>query len=98
MLILKTTEDNKLNVKIEGRLDTTTAPELEAALDGAIDEANELVFDLEGLEYLSSAGLRILLASQKKMAPKGGMKVTKVNDVIMEIFEITGFSDILTIE
>ncbi len=98
MLITKTTEDNKLNVKIEGRLDTTTAPELEAALDGAIDEANELVFDLEGLEYLSSAGLRILLASQKKMAPKGGMKVTKVNDVIMEIFEITGFSDILTIE
>ena len=98
MLITKTTEDKKLNVKIEGRLDTTTAPELEAALDGAIDEANELVFDLEGLEYLSSAGLRILLASQKKMAPKGGMKVTKVNDVIMEIFEITGFSDILTIE
>lgn len=98
MLITKTTEDNKLNVKIEGRLDTTTAPELEAALDGAIDEANELVFDLEGLEYLSSAGLRILLASQKKMASKGGMKVTKVNDVIMEIFEITGFSDILTIE
>ncbi len=98
MVITKTTEENKLIVKVEGRLDTATAPELEQELNGAIDEAEELVFDLEGLEYLSSAGLRILLASQKKMAAKGGMKVTNVNDVIMEIFEITGFSDILTIE
>ena len=98
MVITKTTEENKLIVKVEGRLDTATAPELEQELNDAIDEAEELVFDLEGLEYLSSAGLRILLASQKKMAAKGGMKVTNVNDVIMEIFEITGFSDILTIE
>ena len=63
-----------------------------------MDEAEELVFDLEGLEYMSSAGLRILLATQKKMAQKGGMKVVNVNDVIKEIFDITGFSDILTIE
>ena len=98
MTTTKTLEEGKLIVKVEGRLDTTTAPALEEELKGAIDEANELVFDLEGLEYLSSAGLRILLASQKKMAEKGGMKVTNVNDVIMEIFEITGFSDILTIE
>lgn len=98
MTITKTLEEGKLTVKVEGRLDTTTAPELEEELKCAIDEANELVFDLEGLEYLSSAGLRILLASQKKMTEKGGMKVTNVNDVIMEIFEITGFSDILTIE
>ena len=98
MTITKTLEEGKLTVKVEGRLDTTTAPELEEELKSAIDEANELVFDLEGLEYLSSAGLRILLASQKKMTEKGGMKVTNVNDVIMEIFEITGFSDILTIE
>ena len=98
MTITKTLEEGKLTVKVEGRLDTTTAPELEEELKSAIDEANELIFDLEGLEYLSSAGLRILLASQKKMTEKGGMKVTNVNDVIMEIFEITGFSDILTIE
>ena len=98
MTITKTLEEGKLTVKVEGRLDTTTAPELEEELKSAIDEANEFIFDLEGLEYLSSAGLRILLASQKKMTEKGGMKVTNVNDVIMEIFEITGFSDILTIE
>ncbi|MBO5994307.1 MAG: STAS domain-containing protein [Firmicutes bacterium] len=98
MVVTKTLEEKLLKVKVEGRLDTATAPELEAELAEVIDEAEELVFDLEGLEYMSSAGLRILLATQKKMSLKGGMKVTNVNDVIMEIFEITGFSDILTIE
>ncbi|MCR4708915.1 MAG: STAS domain-containing protein [Clostridiales bacterium] len=98
MVVTKNLEDKLLNVKVEGRLDTATAPELEAELAEVLDEADELVFDLEGLEYMSSAGLRILLATQKKMGLKGGMKVTNVNDVIMEIFEITGFSDILTIE
>ena len=98
MVITKTPEEKKLTVRIEGRLDTSTAPELEKELDGALADYEELVLDLDGLEYLSSAGLRIILASQKKMAAKGGMKVTNVNDVIMEIFEITGFSDILTIE
>ena len=98
MVVTKNLEDKVLNVKVEGRLDTATAPELETELAEVLDEAEELVFDLEGLEYMSSAGLRILLATQKKMGTKGGMKVTNVNDVIMEIFEITGFSDILTIE
>ena len=98
MTVTKTFEDKILNVKVEGRLDTATAPALEEELSEVMDDAEELVFDLEGLEYMSSAGLRILLATQKKMALKGGMKVVNVNDVIMEIFEITGFSDILTIE
>ena len=98
MVVTKNLEDKVLYVKVEGRLDTATAPELETELAEVLDEAEELVFDLEGLEYMSSAGLRILLATQKKMGTKGGMKVTNVNDVIMEIFEITGFSDILTIE
>lgn len=98
MTVTKTLEDKILNVKVDGRLDTATAPELEKELEEVLAEAEELVFDFEGLEYMSSAGLRILLATQKKMSAKGGMKVTNVNDVISEIFEITGFSDILTIE
>ena len=98
MTVTKTLEDKILNVKVEGRLDTATALELEKELEEVLGEAEELVFDFEGLEYMSSAGLRILLATQKKMSAKGGMKVTNVNDVISEIFEITGFSDILTIE
>lgn len=98
MTVTKTLEEKVLNVKVEGRLDTATAPALEEELAEVLEEAEELVFDLEGLEYMSSAGLRILLATQKKMALKGGMKVVNVNDVIREIFDITGFSDILTIE
>lgn len=98
MTVTKTLEEKVLNVKVEGRLDTATAPALEEELAEVMDEAEELVFDLEGLEYMSSAGLRILLATQKKMAQRGGMKVVNVNDVIKEIFDITGFSDILTIE
>ena len=98
MTVTQTLEEKVLNVKVEGRLDTATAPALEEELAEVMDEAEELVFDLEGLEYMSSAGLRILLATQKKMAQRGGMKVVNVNDVIKEIFDITGFSDILTIE
>lgn len=98
MTVTKTLEEKVLNVKVEGRLDTATAPALEEELAEVLEEAEELVFDLEGLEYMSSAGLRILLATQKKMVLKGGMKVVNVNDVIREIFDITGFSDILTIE
>ena len=98
MTVTKTLEEKVLNVTVEGRLDTATAPALEEELAEVMDEAEELVFDLKGLEYMSSAGLRILLATQKKMAQKGGMKVVNVNDVIKEIFDITGFSDILTIE
>lgn len=98
MTIEKTVENEKVTLKVAGRLDTTTAPELEAALDGAIDNAKDLVFDLSGLEYISSAGLRVILKAQKAMNTKGSMKLTGVNDSIMEVFDITGFLDILTIE
>ena len=96
--IKKTKEDNKLAVAVEGRLDTATAPELEAALKEDIDGVKELVIDLTNLEYISSAGLRVLLAAQKIMMKQGKMVVTNPNDVISEIFEVTGFRDILTIE
>ena len=98
-MVISTNKENEvLKVNVSGRLDTATAPELEEVLNANIEDCEELVIDLEGLDYMSSAGLRLLLSSQKKMAAKGGMKVTNVNDMIMEIFEITGFSDILTIE
>ena len=96
--IKKTKEDNKLAVAVEGRLDTTTAPELEAALKEDIEGVEELVIDLANLEYISSAGLRVLLAAQKIMMKQGKMVVTNPNDVISEIFEVTGLRDILTIE
>lgn len=96
--INKTHEGNKLSVAVEGRLDTTTAPELEASLKEDLDGVEELVIDLTNLEYISSAGLRVLLAAQKIMMKQGKMLVTNPNDVISEIFEVTGFRDILTIE
>ena len=98
MTINKTQNGNALTIALEGRLDTTTAPELEQALKESLDGANELTFDLEKLEYISSAGLRVLLAAHKAMSKKGGMKVTHVNEIVSEVFEVTGFSDILTIE
>lgn len=96
--ITKNKEDSKLKVSVEGRLDTTTAPELEASLREDLDSVTELTIDLKDLEYISSAGLRVLLAAQKIMMKQGSMKVTNPNDVINEIFEVTGFRDILTIE
>jgi len=87
-----------LTVALEGRLDTMTAPELETALNSALEGVEELTFDLEHLEYISSAGLRVLLSAQKTMNRQGSMKVLHANEIIMEIFEVTGFSDILTIE
>ena len=96
--INKTKEGSKLNITVEGRLDTTTAPELEAVIKDEINGVTELVIDLDKLEYISSAGLRVLLAAQKIMMKQGHMVVTNPNDVIKEIFEVTGFSDILTIE
>ena len=90
--------DAALTVGLEGRLDTTTAPELETALNGALDGIKGLTIDLEKLEYISSAGLRVLLSAQKQMNKQGEMKVTNASETIMEIFEVTGFSDILTIE
>ena len=98
MIIRQTAEGEKLTVALEGRLDTTTAPELEKALAEAIGGATELEFDFEKLEYISSAGLRVLLGAQKLMNTRGTMKVTHVGEIINEIFEVTGFTDILTIE
>ena len=96
--IEKTTENNSLTYTLTGRLDTLTAPELELDLNGALDGVTELIFDLIDLDYLSSAGLRVLLTAQKRMNTQGAMRVRNVNETIREIFDVTGFSDILTIE
>ena len=96
--INKNKDGSKLTVAVEGRLDTTTAPQLEAELKSALPEVTSLVMDFEKLEYISSAGLRVLLSAQKTMNKQGEMKLIHVNDVINEIFEVTGFSDILNIE
>ncbi len=98
MTITKTQENDKLTVKIDGRLDTTTAPQLEAELKTALDGVKELVFDISDLAYISSAGLRVLLTAQKAMNKQGKMVVSGANEAVMEIFEVTGFVDILTIE
>ena len=96
--IEKKSEGTKDTILLSGRLDTTTAPELEAFIEKELKDTQELVFDLTDLEYISSAGLRVLLKVQKYMNKKGDFKLTHVSEVIEEIFEITGFSDILTIE
>lgn len=96
MEISKIPEGVKLVLALKGRLDTNTAPQLEQSLE--LDGVKELVLDFSELEYISSAGLRVVLAAQKKMNEKGSMKLTNVNETIMEVFEITGFTDILTIE
>ena len=98
MNINATKNENELTVELEGRLDTTTAPDLEAYINEHLEDVTTLIYDMAGLEYISSAGLRVLLSSQKKMSAKGEMKVRNVNETIMEIFEVTGFSDILDIE
>lgn len=85
-------------LKLEGRLDTTTAPEFEAVLDEVLPDTKELVLDFDGLEYVSSAGLRVILKAQKTMNTKGTMKLVHVAESIMEVFDITGFMDFLTIE
>lgn len=96
--ITKNLDDTKLTVYLEGRLDTTTAPQLEESMKESINGVTELVMDFEKLEYISSAGLRVLLSCQKIMSKQGSMKVIHVSDLIKEIFEVTGFIDILTIE
>ena len=98
MNIIKTKEGSTLNLALEGRLDTTTAPQLEAALHGAMEGVTELNMDFEKLEYLSSAGLRVILFAQKTMNRQGSMVIRHVNETIREVFEVTGFIDILTIE
>ena len=98
MTINQNREGNQLTISLEGRLDTATAPELEAVIDTALTGVEELIMDLEQLEYVSSAGLRVFLKAQKLMNTKGTMKTIHVNATIMEVFDITGFVDILTIE
>lgn len=97
LIIEKTANVSELYVALTGRLDTVTAPELEKELKGSLNGMTELVLDFEQLEYISSAGLRVLLATQKIMNKQGEMKIKHVNETILEIFEVTGFSDILTI-
>lgn len=93
-----TLDGTNLTVALEGRLDTTTAPKLEQELRGSIEGLTGLVLDFAKLDYISSAGLRVLLAMQKIMNRQGEMKIKNVNETVMEVFEVTGFSDILTIE
>ena len=98
MTIEKKINQDAVTLIVSGRLDTQTAPELENELDVVLPGLKELTFDMTNLEYVSSAGLRVILKAQKAMNAQGAMKLTGVNDNIMEVFDITGFLDILTIE
>lgn len=98
MEIIKEKSGEKLIVKLVGKLDTITAPELTESLKDDLNDVKDLTFDMSDLIYISSAGLRVILSTQKIMNKQGTMKVTNVQDIIMEIFEATGFVEILTIE
>ncbi|MBQ1660617.1 MAG: STAS domain-containing protein [Clostridia bacterium] len=98
MTINKIKNGNKITIAVAGRIDTNTAPQLEKAVDEVINDAKILIFDFKELAYISSVGLRVLLSAQKTMNKQGSMKVINVNESIMEIMEITGFTDILTIK
>ncbi|MBO4904167.1 MAG: STAS domain-containing protein [Lachnospiraceae bacterium] len=98
MTINENKNGSELVIIPEGRLDTTTAPELETRVKEIIEGVTDLTFDLSKLEYISSAGLRVLLSTQKVMEKQGKMRFINVSDIIMEIFDVTGFSEILTIE
>lgn len=98
MNIIKTREGTCLTLALEGRLDTTTAPQLEAEVGETLTGVTKLVLDFSRLEYLSSAGLRVILATQKVMNKQGEMVIRHVNETILEVFEVTGFLEILTIE
>ena len=98
MTIEKKINNDAVTLIVSGRLDTQTAPELEKELDSILSGLKELTFDMTNLEYVSSAGLRVILKAQKAMNAQGSMKLTGVNDSIMEVFDITGFLDIITIE
>ena len=98
MTINKNLEGSKLEIALEGRLDTMTAPSLEEEVKNSIDGIKELIFDLKNLVYVSSAGLRVLLSAQKTMNKQGSMTIKNANEEVMEIFEVTGFTDILNIE
>lgn len=98
MTIKQNRDGSKLTLALEGRLDTTTTPQLEEALKTSLAEISDLVLDFEKLEYISSAGLRVVLAAQKQMQQQGSMVVCHVNEMVMEVFDLTGFADILTIK
>lgn len=98
MEIIKKADGEALNIALDGRLDTMTAPQLESEVKESLEGVKELVFDFEKLDYVSSAGLRVILSAQKAMNKQGSMKILNVNSDIMDVFEITGFADILTIE
>lgn len=98
MTVKKTLDGTKLTASISGRLDTATTPEAESALKDGLDKVTELVLDFKELDYISSSGLRLLLTLQKQMNTQGSMKIINVNDIVSEIFDITGFADILTVE
>ena len=98
MEITKSIQDQSATLGLVGRLDTITAPRLEEELKEILSNVTELVLDFETLEYISSAGLRVLLSAQKVMSRQGSMRLIHVNEAVMEIFEVTGFSDILTIQ
>ena len=98
MNIIREQKGTALCIALEGRLDTVTAPELEAALKEGVDDVTELTLDFEKLDYISSAGLRVLLSAHKTMSKKGGMKIRNANEMVREVFDVTGFADILDIE
>ena len=98
MTINKKANGTALEIALEGRLDTMTAPELEAEMNQSLGNAESLILDFSKLDYISSAGLRVLLSAHKAMSTKGGMKVKNVNEIVQEVLDVTGFSDILTIE
>ena len=98
MTITKTQNGTALTIALEGRLDTMTAPELEKELKASLDGIESLELDFGKLDYISSAGLRVLLSAHKTMSGRGGMKITHVNEIVREVFDVTGFTDILTIE
>ena len=98
MTLTKNQQGSALEIAVEGRLDTMTAPELEAELKNSLDNVDSLLLDFSKLDYISSAGLRVLLSAHKVMMGKGGMKIKGVNEIVQEVFDVTGFADILTIE
>ena len=98
MTITRNMNGTNLEIALDGRLDTMTAPELEAELNASIGSTESLTLDFSKLDYVSSAGLRVLLSAHKAMSAKGGMKVKNVNEIVQEVFEVTGFADILTVE
>lgn len=98
MTVTKKLDGTKLNVKLEGRLDTNTTPQVEKELMGSLDNVTELIFDFSDLTYISSSGLRLMLMLQKKMNNQGSMKIVNAGDFVKEIFEVTGFLDVLTVE